>query len=164
MIIRKIRLNDAENFLELNKKMDESGFMLYEPGERTTSVDQQEKILDKILSNNKSTLLIAEENKEIVGFIAALGNQVMRKQHSASLAVGIDEEFQGRGIATQLFNKIFQWANDSCISRLELTVITDNTKAFKLYKKMGFLLEGEEVHSLITNGNPVNEYYLYKLL
>lgn len=52
MIIRKIRLNDAENFLELNKKMDESGFMLYEPGERTTSVDQQEKILDKILSNN----------------------------------------------------------------------------------------------------------------
>jgi hypothetical protein len=29
---------------------------------------------------------------------------------------------------------------------------------------MGFILEGEKVHSLIINGEPVNEYYLYKLL
>lgn len=50
------------------------------------------------------------------------------------------------------------------ISRLELTVIKDNIKAFNLYRKMGFILEGEKVHSLIINGEPVNEYYLYKLL
>ncbi|RKO61454.1 hypothetical protein Cdeb_01403 [Caldibacillus debilis GB1] len=43
-------------------------------------------------------------------------------------------------------------------SRPELTVIKDNEKAFNLYRKMGFVLEGEKVHSLIINGKPVNEY------
>jgi RimJ/RimL family protein N-acetyltransferase len=59
---------------------------------------------------------------------------------------------------------VFQWAKEKEISRLELTVIKDNVKAFNLYKKMGFILEGEKVHSLIIDGLPVNEYYLYKLL
>jgi RimJ/RimL family protein N-acetyltransferase len=59
---------------------------------------------------------------------------------------------------------LFVWAKDVGISRLGLTVIKGNTKAFNLYKKMGFVLEGEKVHSLKINGEFVNEYYLYNLL
>lgn len=44
MMIRPIEVRDAENFLELCKKIDESGFMLFEPGERQTTVEQQSKI------------------------------------------------------------------------------------------------------------------------
>lgn len=32
------------------------------------------------------------------------------------------------------------------ISRLELTVIKENIKAFNLYRKMGFILKDEKVH------------------
>ncbi|WP_010531391.1 GNAT family N-acetyltransferase [Lentibacillus jeotgali] len=49
-------------------------------------------------------------------------------------------------------------------TRLELTVIKDNMKAVKLYQKMGFQIEGEKVHSLIIDGQPANEYYMYKLV
>ena len=90
--------------------------------------------------------------------------QLTQNQHSAYLVLGVLEDYQGQGIATKLFNRVFEWAKEVEITRLELTVIKDNTKAFNLYRKMGFVLEGEKVHSLIINGQPVNEYYLYKLL
>lgn len=164
MIIRPIQVNDAEGFVELSKKIDESGFMLYEPGERETTVEQQRKSIERILSEKKSIFFVAEFENKLVGFIAALGGDLKRNQHSAYLVLGVLENYQGQGIATKLFNRVFEWAKEVEITRLELTVIKDNTKAFNLYRKMGFVLEGEKVYSLIINGQPVNEYYLYKLL
>ncbi|MDP4171938.1 MAG: GNAT family N-acetyltransferase [Bacillota bacterium] len=164
MLIRSIELNDAENFLELSKEIDESNFMLYEPGEKQITVAQQRKIFEKVLSERNSNFLVAEVEHQLVGFIAALGSNLMRNRHCVHLALGVHENFHGQGIATMLFERLFEWAKKQEITRLELTVIKDNYKAFNLYQKMGFVLEGEKVHSLIINGEPVNEYYLYKLL
>jgi RimJ/RimL family protein N-acetyltransferase len=164
LIIRPIEVSDAENFLELSKKIDESGFMLYEPGERETTVEQQKKSIENILSEKNSIFFVAETENKLVGFIAAIGSNLKRNQHSCYLVLGVSEDYRGQGIATKLFNKLFVWAKDVGISRLGLTVIKGNTKAFNLYKKMGFVLEGEKVHSLKINGEFVNEYYLYKLL
>ena len=164
MIIRPIGVSDAENFLELSNNIDETGFMLYEPGERETTVEQQRKSIEKILIDNNSIFFVAETENKLVGFIAAIGSNLKRNQHSAYLVLGVLENYQGQGIATKLFNKVFDWAKEVEIARLGLTVIKGNTKAFNLYKKMGFVLEGEKVHSLKINGEFVNEYYLYKLL
>ena len=164
MIIRPIEVIDAERFLELSKKVDESGFMLYEPGEKKTTVEQQRTSIEKTLSEKKSIIFVAEVENKLVGYMVALGGNVMRNQHSAYLVLGVLKDFQGQGIATALFNRIFEWAKEIDISRLELTVIKDNIKAFNLYRKMGFVLEGEKVHSLKINGEFVNEYSLYKLL
>lgn len=164
MIIRPIEVSDAENFLELCKKIDESGFMLYEPGERQTTVELQRNAIERILSEKNTIFLVAENENKLVGFIAALGNNLKRNRHSANLVLGVLEEYRGQGIATTLFNKVFEWAKEVEISRLGHTVIKENNKAFNLYKKMGFILEGERAQSLKMNGEFVNEYYLYKLI
>jgi hypothetical protein len=59
MIIRSIEVNDGENFIELNKKIDASGFMLYEPDERKTTIEQQRKSIERILSEKLKTKLLA---------------------------------------------------------------------------------------------------------
>jgi len=164
VIIRSIEVNDAEGFVELSKRIDESNFMLFEPGERKTTPEQQRNSIERILSEKSSVFFVAESEEKLVGFIAAIGSDLKRNRHSAYLVLGILEEYQGQGIASKLFNQVFEWAKEVEITRLELTVIKDNIKAFNLYRKMGFVLEGEKVHSLIINGQPVNEYYLYKLL
>ncbi|PSL43210.1 RimJ/RimL family protein N-acetyltransferase [Salsuginibacillus halophilus] len=164
MNIRPIAVSDADEFLAVSKKIDESGFMLYEPEERETTVEQQRKAIEGIMSSKKSVIYVAEVENKIVGFITALGGRLKRNQHSAYLVLGVLEDYQGRGFATKLFEQMFQWAAQVEISRLELTVIKDNVSAFHLYRKMGFVLEGEKVHSLMINGTPMNEYYLYKLL
>jgi ribosomal protein S18 acetylase RimI-like enzyme len=164
MIIRPIEITDAEEFLELSKRIEESGFMLYEPGEKQTTVEQQRKMIEKVKAEEKSIFFVAESEGALAGFIAALGGTVRRKSHSAYLVLGVDEKFRGQGVASQLFNQVFEWANEKNITRLELTVIKNNDRAFNLYRKMGFVIEGEKVHSLKIKGEYVNEYYMYKLL
>lgn len=164
MIIRPITVSDAENFLMLCKRIDESGFMRYEPGERNMTVEQQRNSIEKILSEKNSIIFVAETEQRLVGYIAAFGGNLIRTRHSATLVLGVLEDYRGQGVATKLFNKLFEWAKDVGISRLELTVMKHNEKAFNLYKKMGFEICGEMVHSLKINGEYVNEYYLYKLL
>ena len=164
MIIRPIEVSDAENFLELSKKIDESGFMLFEPEERQSTVEQQRKSIERILSEPNSIFFVAEIENKLVGFIAAIGSNLKRNRHSANIVLGVLEDHRGKGFATKLFNKVFEWAKEVGISRLGLTVIKDNNKAFNLYRKMGFVSEGERVQSLKINGEFVNEYYLYKLL
>lgn len=164
MIIRKIQVNDSEGFVELCKKIDESDVMLFDPGERNTTSEQQRKSIERILSEKRSVFFVAESEEKLVGFIAAIGSDLKRNRHSAYLVLGVLDEYQGQGIASKLFNRVFEWAKETEITRLELTVIKDNLKAFNLYRKMGFVLEGEKVNSLVINGQFVNEYYLYKLL
>lgn len=164
MIIRQIDAEDAEKYLTLNKKLDESGFMLYKPGERQTTVEQQAMMIKRVLSDEHSTILVAESDQQIVGFIGAIGNSVERKKHCAYLALGVAENHRGNGLATELFNHVFAWAKATEMTRLELTVIQENTKAVSLYKKLGFIIEGEKINSLMVNGQAVNEYYMYKIV
>ncbi|SFD68704.1 Protein N-acetyltransferase, RimJ/RimL family [Lentibacillus persicus] len=163
MMIRPIESNDAKEFLELNKRVDASGFMLHEPGERNTTVDQQKEAIEKVLSEERSAFFVAESAGTLAGFIAAFGGKMKRNKHSAYIALGVHDAFYGQGIATSLIERVYEWANEMGISRLELTVIKDNEKAINLYQKMGFQIEGEKIHSLMIDGQPANEYYMYKL-
>lgn len=163
-MIRQIELQDAERLLILNQKIDESGFMLFSPGERKMTVEQQKKMIERFLSEERSIFLVAESEGELAGFIVAMGNNLLRTRHSATLALGVDESYQGQGIVSTLFTEVFEWAKEMGVTRLGLTVIKDNMKAFNLYRKMGFVLEGEKVQSLMKEGKLVNEYYMYKLL
>jgi len=164
MVIRPIEIGDAEELLELNRRIDESGFMLHEPGERKRTVEQQKEVIERIESMERSTFFVAESDRGLAGFIAVFGGKVKRNKHSAYLAMGIHDAFYGQGLATRLIMRVFDWAEANGISRLELTVIKDNVKAIKLYQKMGFQIEGEKVHSLMIDGQPANEYYMYRLV
>ncbi|WP_411844216.1 N-acetyltransferase family protein [Salinicoccus sp. HZC-1] len=164
MNIRELDVNDAEAFLKLKKKIDDSGYMLYNPGERESTVEKQEKSIDLFREDESVKFLVAEAEGILTGYIGAFRGKLSRNKHSAYLVLGVDGNCRGKGIATSLFNKIFEWAESEGVSRLELTVIKDNIPAFNLYRKMGFVLEGEKVNSLMIDGEPINEYYLYKLI
>lgn len=164
MSIRELNLNDAENFMILKQRVDDSGYMLYDPGERKTNIENQRKTIDHLNQDEAVKFLVAEGAGTLTGYMGAFRGKMSRNRHSAYLVLGVDENYRGRGIASSLFNTIFEWAKNEKVSRLELTVIKDNVAAFNLYRKMGFVLEGEKINSLMINGKSVNEYYLYKLI
>lgn len=45
MEIRQLKEEDAAQFLELNKQLDDTGYMLYDPGERQMNVEEQRKAI-----------------------------------------------------------------------------------------------------------------------
>ncbi|PLR78394.1 GNAT family N-acetyltransferase [Bacillus sp. V3-13] len=163
-MIREISEQDAEKFLELLMEVDDSGLMLFEPGERTSSVKKEATKISQFLANPHTAIFVSEEDDRLTGYIIGIGNTLKRKQHAAYIVIGIRSGYRGRGIGTKLFEKLFEWAKQRRLKRLELTVIATNEPAYHLYKKVGFQVEGEKIGSLIINGEAVNEYYMYKWL
>ncbi|WP_053363245.1 GNAT family N-acetyltransferase [Bacillus sp. FJAT-27251] len=165
MNIREITLGDAENFIHLVKQVEsESDYMLLEAGERTTTAEQQQLQLEQIIQQSNSTIFIAEEEEKLLGYIIVIGGTARRNRHSAYLVVGILKEYRGQGLGTSLFEAVNEWAREHELSRLELTVVTENEAGIALYKKIGFEIEGTKVNSLIIDGTFHNEYYMAKLL
>ncbi len=165
MIIRTILISDAEQFLNLCKKLDtETQFMMLEPGERTTTVEEQQAQIAHLLMLENQTIFVAEYNGQLVGYLAALGGEFQRNRHSVYIIIGILQAFTGQGIGTQLFRTLEEWAQLQRIHRLELTVMVHNEAGLALYKKQGFEIEGTKRDSLLVNGKYVDEYYMAKLL
>lgn len=165
MIIRTICEDDAEQFLSLCKQLDlETQFMLLEPGERKTTLEEQRAQIDILLGQENQTIFVAEQDNQLVGYLAASGGTFKRNRHSVYLVIGILQAFTGQGIGTQLFQRLEEWAKQQHIHRLELTVMTHNNAGIALYKKQGFVIEGTKRHSLLINGQYVEEFYMSKLL
>lgn len=132
-MIREIKVEDAASFLQLSKQLDEeTKFMLYEPGERKFTAEQQEQMIQRFVENKYATILVAVEEERIVGFILVNGNHIQRKRHVASIVIGILQEYSGRGIGTKLFKEVEKWARLHGVWRLELTVMAHNNYIKKL--------------------------------
>ncbi|MCS0543578.1 GNAT family N-acetyltransferase, partial [Aeromonas veronii] len=141
-----------------------SEFMLWEAGERKANTDQQRKMIERICSEDNSTILVAEEKGQLIGYIMAIGGNARRNKHSVYIVVGILKDFRGKGVGVNLFEELEKWALTHKIHRLELTVVTRNVAGLALYQKMGFEIEGTKRDSLLIDGEFVDEYYMSKLL
>jgi RimJ/RimL family protein N-acetyltransferase len=165
LIIREIKESDAEEFLSLCKKIDaETQFMMFELGERPTTIEEQRDEIKEILSRDNQTIFVAEKDGQLIGYLAAYGGRYKRHRHSVYVITGILQAFTSRGIGTSLFKELERWARENRIHRLELTVMIHNEAAIALYKKIDFEIEGRKQHSLVINGSYVDEYCMAKLL
>lgn len=165
MLIREIKLDDAENLVNLIKKVEsESQYMLFESGERNIGPEKQGKRIEAMKKEGNSTIFVAEENDELVGYLIAMGGSAKRNKHSVYLIIGILSGYRGLGVGTKLFKQLEEWTTEHSIHRLELSVVTRNEVGLRLYKKMGFDIEGTKRHSLYIDGEFVDEYYMSKLL
>jgi RimJ/RimL family protein N-acetyltransferase len=163
--IRQIREEDAENFLAMLKMLDnETTFMMYEPGERSTTVEEQRERIRETLTKDYQAIFVAEDDDWIVGYLAARGGELRRIRHRAYIVVGIIKEFQGRGVGKKLFEEMEKWARTKNMHRLELTVMVGNERGIRLYQKMGFEFEGVRKDSMLVDGEYADEYNMFKML
>jgi RimJ/RimL family protein N-acetyltransferase len=163
--IRTIRERDAEPFLALSTKLDEeTDFRLLEPGERRTTVEEQREIIRRVRSTDNQTILVAELDGRLVGYIAGIGGKYNRNMHSAYVVVAVLQALSGQGIGTRLFEELETWAVEQGIHRLELTVMVHNQRAIGLYGKVGFQREGRKRDALLVGGEYVDEYVMGRLL
>ncbi len=165
MSIRAIRESDAEQFLLLGKALDEeTQFMMLEPGERTTTIEEQTQRIRNILAQDNQMIFVVEHEDQLVGFLEAVGGSYRRNHDCGYIVIGIRQDFAGQGIGKELFEALEKWAVDHRLHRLELTVMSHNERATHLYQKMGFKTEGTRKDSLLVNGRYVDEYYMARIL
>jgi len=164
MIIRNIEIRDSEKFSNMLKQLDnETNNMMFEPGERKTTIEGTNSRIRNI-HDSKSLLLVVENNGDIVGFLSSQRGFAKRTRHSAYIVIGILKDYRGKKIGLKLFEELEKWALDHNVTRLELTVMQHNKNAIRLYEKMGFKKEGLKEKSLILDGKYVDEYYMGKII
>ncbi|MGX7707750.1 GNAT family N-acetyltransferase [Methylobacterium sp. Gmos1] len=96
--------------------------------------------------------LVAEAEGRAVG-AAALRPFYGRRAHAGEFWLGVNEAFAGRGIGSKLLAAIIDtaenWLN---VTRIEMTVFVDNSRAIALYQRFGFEIEGTHRAASFRNG------------
>ena len=163
MEIRNIRIEDAENYLDMLLNLDkETKFMMFEPGERPTDINALKNAIEKSINDN-NLFLVVTYKENIVGFLSIQRGEYRRIRHTGYLVVGIREKYRGMGIGNALFSKIDTWAMKNNITRLELTVICSNTIPKHLYEKNGFIVEGIKKKAMIIDDKYVDVFSMAKI-
>lgn len=135
MHIRLVEKSDALALIELMHQLDrETSFMLLEPDERRTTVQEQAVIIQSFQNAEKKVMFVASQANQIYGFIVGVGQVTRRTTHSMSCVLGVRQSFTGKGIGSQLLKSLESWAIQNGITRLELTVMCHNDRAKRLYE------------------------------
>ena len=163
--IRDIKERDAAALHDLNETLDrETTFLMWEPGERTTSVEEYAKQIRSVVERDNQNIFVAEDGGRLVGYLRAVGWTARRGSRRVHVVIAIRRSHWGQGIGTRLFEELDRWARERDMRRLELTVMVHNEAAVALYEKMGFTIEGTKKDSVFVDGSFVDEYYMAKLL
>ena len=156
---------DAAGLLALKRDLDrETSFMLLEPGERRENRGDVAADLARVANQVNAVVMVAETAGELVGYADARGGRFRRSRITAYVVIGVLAAASGRGIGAGLLGELELWAPAHGIHRLELTVMAHNRRAFELYQRMGYTVEGRRRECLIEGGRFADELYMAKLV
>lgn len=156
----------AEKYLEFLKSLDrESEYMHYREGERSMTSQGMKSRIKKQENQGNCFTILAINHGDIVGYFSVNGGNSLATRHTASVAIGVLENWRGKGIAKNIFHIAEKMAQGKKIIRFSCSVVWENTRAISFYLHSGFVIIGSETMSFRkTNGDLVNEWILEYLL
>jgi putative acetyltransferase len=139
LLIRPVRAEDAEPLNELRRRDAVAEFIPSFSSERESAT---RKYLDSFGPNDH--VFVAELDGRVVGQ-AGLHVREGKLRHSAWVGLAVHDGFSGRGIGRALMEKLIDLADRWLgLTRVDLVVVANNTRAIGLYEKLGFVLEGTQ--------------------
>lgn len=110
------------------------------------------------------TVLLAESDDLVVGNLTLWQEPNPRRRHVASLGMAVRDDWVGRGVGTALMAAALDLADNWLgLTRLELTVWSDNEAAQALYRKFGFVQEGVARDYGLRHGVLVDTLYMARV-
>lgn len=155
IIIREITPNDAESLIEYVKKVSgETNFLTFSPDEFKTTVEKEKNALKKYSVRDNCLAIIAVDNENrVVGMLDFEGGAKSRTKHSGEFGITVLKKYWGKGIGRSMITYLIDWARDlRTIRKIDLKVRSDNSRGIKLYKNIGFVVEGEISRFFYING------------
>lgn len=109
--------------------------------------------------------LVACVEGEIVGMVwLSAGSKSPRRKHVGYLGMAVHDKWQSKGVGSALVKAIIELADNWLnLSRLELTVYTDNEPGVRLYKKFGFEIEGTHKKYAFRDGAYADAYCMARV-
>jgi RimJ/RimL family protein N-acetyltransferase len=167
IIIRTGELDDSKAILDIQRDViSENKYWISTPEEFDKTLVQQSNSIQKILENERETIIVAEINGKVVGWLEFESQTRKRISHTGSFGIMIHKDYRGMGIGKGLINELLNWAEKNpLIEKVSLGVFSTNHSAIALYKSFGFVEEGRKIKEIKINENEyVDDILMYKLV
>lgn len=109
------------------------------------SMEQTFDYYRKVVSGGHTHFVAVREHR-ILGWCDILPLHGQMRSHTGVLGMGVAAEERGKGIGKALILAAIAKATDRGLSRIELTVHSENHVAQALYRRVGFVHEGTQRH------------------
>lgn len=139
--------------------------VLTAPEEFTLTVEEEKAIIEGYAASENSVFFVAEIDSHIVGMLNCDGGKRKAIRHAATLGVSVSREWRNRGVGSALMARTIEWAKSTkIIKRMELTVFARNAAAIHVYKKYGFVVEGQRRQSVYRDGEYLDDVVMALIL
>jgi len=166
LTIRQAVHEDTEALISLIQNiLSTTTYTLTKAEEFDTSPEAQEIWIRQYLDNPAWILLVAELDGQLVGNLDFRNNPKVRNQHIGEFGMGVLEEHRGQGIGSIILKEFLAWAKGvPVLEKINLSVMTMNDGAVKLYQSLGFQEQGRHPKAIkLDDGDyaEVIEMYLF---
>ena len=154
LLVREAEVQDASVLIALLDQIgQESSFTSLDENGIAMTASEMQHFIDKQAQSDNQITLLAFLNDELAGVINITADQRPRVRHIGDVFLGIKKAYWGYGLGSILMEEAIEWAKSSgSIRRLQLTVQKRNLAAVHLYKKMGFIIEGQQERGACIEG------------
>ena len=151
---RSANPEDAAKVLEYVEAVaGESDYLTFGAGEFELTVEQEAAFLQTCLDSANQLYLLALIDDVIVATATIGARSRPRIKHRGTLGMSVRRSFRGLGLGAAILEQATQWARaNPVLTKLDLTVRTDNSRAVGLYRRRGFALEGTLRKQLFVDG------------
>lgn len=163
--IRKATEHDAQEMLDIQRSvLTEEDFLMTTVEEFDQTIEGQQSWIQAKVNHERETILVAEVNERIVGWIVFQSSHRKRLVHTGSFGMMVHKNFRNQGIGKALLQELLRWAEQNrFIEKVCLGVFSTNKHAIALYKKLGFIEEGRKINEVKLNDEVyVDDILMYK--
>jgi acetyltransferase len=147
VLIRPIRAEDEPLMVKFHKTLSERTVYLRYLHMMKLSQRVAHERLTRIcfIDYDREMALVAEHKNESTGEPEILGVGRLRKLHGVSeaeFATLVTDEYQGRGLGSELGRRLLQVARDEKLDRIVGDVLPDNVNMLHVCQRLGFQISG----------------------
>lgn len=129
---------------------------------KSTTLKKEKEWFDNYLKNKNKKFFTILDNKKPIGFMGLSNINKINKNCDLFIIIG-EDDYRGKGIGKIAMNWLINYGFDKLkLHKINLGVVVENKIAIKLYKKLGFKIEGKMIEEMMCK-NKYHDIYLMAL-
>ncbi|MDH5481362.1 MAG: GNAT family N-acetyltransferase [Candidatus Bathyarchaeota archaeon] len=136
VLIKELGIEDKEKLVEMYESLSGDAVRWAMPPYTAERIERWLSNLQNLIS------LVAFYDDKIVGDAHIHKLPHPRRKDTGDMAIYLHQDFHNVGLGTVMVTKLIELARKEGLHRIGLSVIADNKPAIRLYKKLGFKIEG----------------------